>query len=63
MNEDDKLAIYQAADGSIKLPVDAKSETVWATQAQIAGIFGIDRTRVTRHLTNILKDGEVETKK
>ena len=62
MNDDSKLAIYQAADGAIELPVDAKLETIWATQKQIAEVFGIDRTRVTRHINNILTDGEVETK-
>ena len=62
MDTDNKLVIYQAADGAIQLPVDAKLETIWATQKQIAEVFGIDRTRVTRHINNILTDGEVETK-
>lgn len=56
------LVIYQTDSGAIELPLDATSETIWATQAQIAEVFGIDRTRVTRHINNILKDGEVETK-
>ena len=32
MNTEDKLVIYQAADGAIELPVDAKLETIWASQ-------------------------------
>ena len=62
MNTEDKLVIYQAADGAIELPVDAKLETIWASQRQIAEVFGVDRSRVTRHINNILKDGEVKKK-
>lgn len=32
MNTEDKLVIYQAADGAIELSVDAKLETIWASQ-------------------------------
>lgn len=56
------LVIYQADNGAIELPVDATNETIWATQKQIADVFGIDRTRVTRHINNVLADGEVDPK-
>lgn len=59
---DQKLAIYQATDGAIELPLDATAETIWATQKQIAEVFGVDRSRVTRHINNILRDGEVSDK-
>lgn len=29
MSDEDKLAIYQGADGAIELPIDAKLETIW----------------------------------
>ena len=60
--KDNKLVIYQAQNGAIELPLDANTETIWATQKQIAQVFDIDRTRVTRHINNILSDGEVEQK-
>lgn len=41
---------------------DLAKETIWATQAQIAELFGIDRTVATRHVGNIFKSGEVEEK-
>ncbi len=34
----------------------------WATQKQIAEVFNIDRTVVTRHIKNILKDKEISEK-
>lgn len=62
MSKDSGVAIYQAADGAIELPVDAKSETLWATQAQIAAVFEIDQSGVARHIQNILTDKEVDPK-
>lgn len=59
---DNKIVIYQAKNGAIELPVDASTETIWATQKQIAEVFGVDRSRVTRHINNIFTDGEVQQK-
>lgn len=61
-NQSNNLVIYQAENGAIELPVDATNETSWATQKQIAEVFEIDRTRVTRHINNVLADGEVDPK-
>lgn len=41
---------------------NAKRETLWATQAQMAGIFEIDRTVATKHIGNILRSKEVSEK-
>ena len=54
-----EIVIYKSAAGEVKFELDKNRETVWATQAQIAELFGIDRTRVTRHINNILSDEEV----
>lgn len=55
------IVIYQAPSGAIELRGDAKKETFWATQAQVANIFGIDRTVATKHIRNILKDKELDS--
>lgn len=57
-----EIVIYQAIDGSLELNLDTGHETIWASQAQIATIFEIDRTRVTRHINNIIKDKEIDEK-
>jgi hypothetical protein len=54
-----KLIIYQAKNGAIKLRGDAHGETIWANQSQIATVFGIDQSVVSRHINNVLKDGDV----
>lgn len=57
-----KVVIYQAKNGAIELRGDASRETIWATQAQIVRLFGVDQSVVSRHVKNISKDGEVEEK-
>jgi prophage maintenance system killer protein len=56
------LAIYQGKNGEIELNVDVRQETIWATRAQIADLFGIDRTGVTRHINNIYATNELDEK-
>ena len=55
-----QLEIYQGTNGEVVFNVDAEQETIWATQAQIAQLFGVDRTVTNRHLNNIYRDGELE---
>jgi hypothetical protein len=54
--------IYQAKSGAIELRGDFDRENIWATQAQIADLFGSERSVITKHLRNILKDKELEEK-
>lgn len=56
------VVIYQAKNGAIELRGDFTHETLWATQAQITRIFDIDRTVVTKHIGNILRNREVDEK-
>jgi len=54
------VIIYQNKAGGIEFKGDFKKETLWATQAQIAEIFETDRSVVTKHINNILKDKELD---
>ena len=61
MSERNYQLIAFTEDGlSLDVRVDAEKETVWLTQAEMAELFGVDRTRITRHLSNIYKDGELD---
>ncbi len=62
INRDGKLIIYTGPKGTVELRADTDKETIWATQAQITDLFNIDRTVVTRHISNILKDKEIDKK-
>jgi len=57
-----EIIIYQTAKGAIVLRGDIKKETIWATQAQIADVFDIDRSVVTRHINNLFKSSEINEK-
>ena len=58
-----RIEIYKAIKGEVVFNVDAENETIWATQAQIAELFDIDRTVIGRHLRNIFKEGELDEKR
>lgn len=51
--------IFQTKSGALELRGDFRQETVWATQAQIAELFEVDRTVVTKHINNILRSEEL----
>ena len=55
-----ELTIYQAKDGAIKLKLDAKTETIWATRMQMAAIFGVNPQAILKHLQNIFTQGELQ---
>ncbi len=55
----DQIVIYKASDGKISLNVKLKKKTVWLTQNQIAELFGTQRPAITKHLTNIFREGEL----
>lgn len=58
--KNNKIAVYQAKNGAIELRADFNKETVWATQAQIAEIFDIERSVITKHVNSIIKIGELD---
>ena len=59
---EDKIIIYQTADGQTQLDVRFEDETVWLTQAQMAELFQTDRTSIVRHINNIYKSEELDPK-
>lgn len=56
------LVAYKPSTGITEYQVilDKDAETVWATEVQIADIFGRDRTVINRHIRNAFKDGELD---
>jgi len=53
------LVIYQTPSGSIELREDVNSETIWATQAQIAQLFEVNVRTINEHLINIFSSQEL----
>ena len=63
-NKMDKFELVRFTDDGFELDVraDSKNSTVWLTQDEMALLFDVDRTRITRHINNIFKDGELDSK-
>jgi hypothetical protein len=61
-NNKNEIIIFTNNNGEIELRADIGKDTLWAKQDQIARLFEIERSVVTKHINNILKDGEIEQK-
>lgn len=53
------MVVYQAANGAIELRGDASKETLLASQAQMAEMFGVQQPAIAKHLKNIYEEGEL----
>lgn len=58
----DDLIIYNTDDGETNVSLLAKDGTVWCTQAQMAELFDKSISTISRHIANILNEGEVNEK-
>ena len=59
MNNEIQFILYQLPDEEGRVQVVIKDETIWATQKAMAQLFGVDKSGISRHITNIFKDGEL----
>jgi len=58
-NNKGEIILYQP-DASLTLEVLLDYETVWLAQVQIAKLFGVDRSVITKHLQNVFVTGELD---
>lgn len=54
----DRFLVY-STDKGLRIDIRFEGETLWMTQAQIGQLFGRDVSSVSRHIANILEDGEL----
>lgn len=54
-----EILIYQTEDGQTKIQTRLENDTVWLTQAQMATLFGKERSVITKHIKNVFKEGEL----
>ena len=59
LSETAQILIYQTEDGKTNLEVQLRDETVWLSLAQLAELFQVDKSGVSRHLKNIFETGEL----
>lgn len=56
-----EILIYQSGKDS-EVQVRVLGETLWLTQAQVAELFGAERSVITKHIRNIFNSKELEEK-
>ena len=54
------IVLFQSSDREISLDVPTDGSTVWLTQSQMAELFEKDQSVISRHISNVFKDGELE---
>lgn len=55
-----EINIYKSEDGSTEIQVKLDNETVWLSLMQLSELFQRDKSVVSRHITNIFKEKELQ---
>ena len=52
--------LYTAPNGNVKIEAYIQDETIWLTQQKMADVFGVAKSTISEHLSNIYDSGELE---
>lgn len=55
-----KFILYTAPSGAVRVDVFLEGETVWLTQKAMGELFGVVKSKISEHLTNIFKEQELD---
>ena len=55
-----QIILYQTPDGESKIEVRLENDTVWLSADQMAELFQRNKSTISRHVKNVLEDGELE---
>ncbi|MEK7623336.1 MAG: hypothetical protein AAB408_01535 [Patescibacteria group bacterium] len=58
-SDDKQIIIYQPNNTKKSVEVRVEKDTIWLTQKQIAELFGIERSVITKHIKNVIKTAEL----
>ena len=59
-NNQQNIIIYKTADGKASVALYAKDSNIWMNQNQLAELFATSVPNISMHISNILKEGELE---
>lgn len=57
-----QIVIYQDSNNAPALSIRLENETLWLTQKQLAELFGVDKSSISRHIENIFEEQELDKK-
>lgn len=55
-----EIVIYQPGEGGGRLEVRLEHESLWLSLNQIAAVFERDKSVISRHLSNVFREGELD---
>jgi prophage maintenance system killer protein len=59
MKEKGEVIFYQGESDSTRIEVKLENDSVWLNINQMADLFGRDKSVISRHLSNVFKEGEL----
>ena len=60
MNEISNFVLYTTPNGDVNLDILLQDEILWLTPKGISELFGVSKSTVSHHLSNIYSDGELD---
>ena len=60
MEYNTNFIIYSNPNGAVKVEVFVEDESVWLTQKSMGELFGVTKSTISEHLTNIFGDNELQ---
>ena len=57
-----EFILYQTDDGLTRVEVRVFRETVWLSLGQLGELFQRDKSVISRHITNMFEEGELDPK-
>ena len=60
LNKPNNFLLYTSSEWAVKVDVLLIDETIWLTINQLATLFGIDKSGISRHIKNVFETGELQ---
>ena len=60
MDDKGQFLLYQTPDGDSQIEVKLQNDTVWLSLDQMAELFQRNKSTISRHIKNVLEDGELQ---
>ena len=60
MNKQVHFLVYKSLEGKVSVNALVRDESIWLTQKEMAELFDVNKSSISRHLRNIFADGELD---
>ena len=59
---ENQIVLFKSSDKIVTLDVTVDKETVWLTQLQMAILFDVERSVISKHISNVFREKEADEK-